>query len=125
MNLIRRNISLALALIIIWLLGACGAVATQPDVPEPVPEPVDTTPRPLPRALFFIPGETMSFEFHFRDIHVGDGALAVGHPGVLDGRPTLLVRSEIGTTGIGKMVKVIRDDVMTWLDTERGRQRKK
>lgn len=120
MNLIRQKKSLALALIG-WLLGACGAVATQPDVPEPVAEPVDTTPRPLPTSLFFIPGETMNFDFHFRDILVGRGALAVGHPGVLDGRPTLLVRSEIGTTGIGKMVKVIRDDVITWLDTERAR----
>lgn len=108
-----------IALALSCLLCACGA--TESPLAEPEGPPVDTTPKPLPATQFFIPGELMSFEFHFRDVVVGRGGLAVGQPGVQNGRPTLIVRSELETVGVGKMVKDIRDDITSWIDTERGR----
>ena len=101
-------------------IGACGATESVPLAPA-VPVFVDTTPKPLPGAQFYIPGEVMIFEFQFRGVVVGRAALAAGAPGVLAGRPTLIVRSELETVGVGKMIQVIHDDVTSWLDTEKGR----
>lgn len=114
------NYSCVASALVGWLFGACGAA--EQDIAAPAEAVVvDTTPRPLPAAQFYIPGESMTFEFHFRDVPVGEAALAVGQPGVLNGRPTLIVRSELKTAGLGKVFKVIRDDVTSWLDTARGR----
>lgn len=119
MNSIRSHIQLAIVGPVLAVsLGACGA-AESPPVAAALPA-VDTTPKQLPSGVFYIPGEAMSFEFKFRDVLVGRAGLAVGEPGVIQGRPTLIVRSEVETVGVGKMVKVIRDDITTWLDTARG-----
>ena len=102
------------------LLGACGA--TDNALAEPTaPVLVDTTPKSLPSLQLYIPGEVMRFELRFRKVVVGRAALTVGEPGVLDGRPTFIVRSGLETVGVGKLIQDIRDDVTSWLDMEKGR----
>ncbi len=101
------------------LLLACGATSQPiPTAPEPEPEPPEST--RLARAVYFVPGEIMKFEFRFRGITVGRSVLVVGEPGTVDGRRVVIVRSEIETVGVGKLVKVVRDDTRSWLEVATG-----
>ena len=108
------------ALLAACVLCACGA---RPEAAEAPAEEavVDTEPTGPSSKLFFIPGELMNFEFRFRDVLVGRAALAVGQPGTVDDRPSLIVRSQVETAGLGKVFKVVKDDVSTWIDTSVGR----
>jgi len=46
--------------------------------------------------------------------------MAVGDPGVLDDRKTIIVRAQIESADAVALVKTIRDDVTSWIDVDSG-----
>jgi len=112
-----------LACILALLLAGLGCGPASPTAtPAPVTPAVAAPPTPLPDQLFFIPGEAMYFDFKFRGVLVGNAAISVGHPGTHQGSSRAIgVISRIETTGLGQVVKVVRDRVMTYIDLEQGR----
>lgn len=103
-------------------LAACGGpAAARPAQPAGEPPPETLIPGRLDSAQpFFIPGETMSFELSYQGILMGRAVLAVGHPGMVDGRSVLIIRSLFETAGAVKIFKSLRDDVRTHLDWRTG-----
>lgn len=103
-------------------LTACGGPAAA--------RPVQTVDEPPPEALipgrldsgqpFFVPGETLTFELSYQGILMGRAAMAVGEPGMVDGRPVLIVRSLFETAGAAKIFKSLRDEIHTHLDWRTG-----
>ena len=73
-----------------------------------------------PRPPFLIPGEAMSFELSYSGILTGRAVLAVGEPGVIDGRSILIVRSQFETAGAAKLVTAIRDSIDSQIDFDTG-----
>jgi len=67
---------------------------------------------------FFVPGEEMVWELSLRGITGGDAVMAMGEPGMLDGRHVIVVRSRMQTIGLVKAIKEVKDDVTTWIDLD-------
>jgi len=67
------------------------------------------------RALFFA-GEQMTFELSLRGITGGEATLAVGTPGVVDGRREIIVQSRVESAGVAAMFKEVRDEISTSID---------
>lgn len=100
-------------------LSSCGARPTDMAVIADQPaEPVRLS--ELPARSFYTPGEIMEFDLSFRGVTVGNAVLAAGEPGTEGGRPVLIVRSELTSAGVIKMVKTVRDDVTTRIALDTG-----
>jgi hypothetical protein len=69
---------------------------------------------------YFVPGEQMSWKISLRGIQGGLAVLAHGKPGVVDGRPVVIVRSRVESAGLARTFKEVSDDVVTWVDTRTG-----
>jgi len=67
-------------------------------------------------APLFYPGEFMAWELSWKGIQGGTTRLLVGEPGVVDGRPAIVVRSETRSAGLLAMFRHVRDDLITTLD---------
>jgi hypothetical protein len=67
------------------------------------------------------PGESMAFEVQLAGVLVGEAQLAVGEPGVVDGRRALVVRSRAATAGAAALVRKIVDEATSVIDAETGR----
>ncbi len=76
--------------------------------------------RLLPSEPLFVPGETMSFELTYQDVLGGRAVLAVGKPGMSEGRRILIVSSLFETAGVAELVKDVRDEFHTQLDAATG-----
>ena len=102
------------------VLGGCGA--SSPPNPSGV---AGGEPLSAPEALdisrtHYLPGERMEFEMSLHGIVGGRAQLAVGEPGDVDGREIIIVRSQLESAGAVSVFKVIRDDVVSWIDVESG-----
>jgi hypothetical protein len=117
----RRGTFLATALVLTDLAGlaACGARAADQSVSVAPPVEPERGAE-LPRRPLYTPGELMEFDLSFRGITMGNAVLAVGEPGTENGRPVVIVRSEVAGAGVVKMVKKVRDDVTTRIDLDTG-----
>jgi uncharacterized protein DUF3108 len=69
-----------------------------------------------PGAPYFIPGEVMTWEISVAGIVGGEATLAVGQPGMVDGRQLLVVRSRTISAGALRMIKEVKDEVTTSID---------
>jgi len=68
----------------------------------------------------FRPGEAMRFELSLRGIVGGEASVAVGNPGIVDGKRVIIVRSRTESAGVVAMFKEVRDEVTTWVDLDTG-----
>lgn len=109
--------SRAAALAVIAALGAgcAGAEATPAHPVGPAAVVPDD------KQLGLHPGETMAFEVELGGVLVGEAQLAVGEPGVVDGRRALVVRSRAATAGAAALVRKIVDEAVTVIDADSGR----
>lgn len=102
------------------MLGGCGGTHGNTSAPAVAPseaaEPLGT----LPRQVFYIPGESMRFRLIALGVESGVAQLAVGEPGTVDGRRVLIVRSELESSGVAKLVKNVHDDIHTLVDIDSG-----
>lgn len=64
------------------------------------------------------PGEAMTFEVKVGGLLAGEAELAVGQPGVIDGRRAIQVRSRIATAGAFAMLKKVSDEAITTIATD-------
>ncbi|MFT3699188.1 MAG: DUF3108 domain-containing protein [Kofleriaceae bacterium] len=71
--------------------------------------------------LGFFPGEAMQFEVKLSGMTAGEASLAVGEPGLVDGRKAIVVKSRAETAGAAKLVKNIVDEQSTVIDVDTGR----
>lgn len=69
---------------------------------------------------FFIPGETLGFDISLRGVIGGTVQLAVGDPGVVDGRSVVIVKSLVQSAGFVAAIKEVRDEIVTMIDVETG-----
>ncbi|HET6613850.1 MAG TPA: DUF3108 domain-containing protein [Kofleriaceae bacterium] len=106
------------ALIFAALSVHLGCVASSP--PRAVDRASEASaepPAPLAvRAPFFIPGEQMAWELSLHGVVGGEAVLAVGNPGRIDGKEVVILRSQVESTGVAKLIKEVSDDVTTWVD---------
>jgi hypothetical protein len=101
-------------------LAACGASGSGSRTLDETPAPV-RPPTALPvNGGLFIPGETMRFELGLRGVVGGEASIAVGAPGVVDGRRTIIVRSRVESAGVVAMFKEIKDEIQTSVDLDTG-----
>jgi hypothetical protein len=70
---------------------------------------------------FFVAGEQMTYELSLRGILGGEATVAVGQPGVIEGKNVVIVRSRVESAGVVSVIREVRDDVTTWIDLETGR----
>lgn len=66
------------------------------------------------------PGESMTFELSLGGILGGESALAVGEPGIVDGREAIVVRSQISSAGALALVRKVQDELTTTIDLATG-----
>lgn len=69
---------------------------------------------------FFVPGEQMTWKMSLRGIEGGIATLAHGQPGEVEGKPVIIVRSRVQSSGLAAMVKKVSDDVVTWVNLRTG-----
>jgi len=107
--------------VLLGLVGACGANSQSPLAVEAIALP-DKLPTETmaPAASYFIPGETMSFDISLRGVIGGSAVLGVGEPGVMDGRPVVIVQSLVQSAGVLVAIKEVRDEISSWIDVEQG-----
>ncbi|HWU91188.1 MAG TPA: DUF3108 domain-containing protein [Kofleriaceae bacterium] len=110
----RPRIALALAALAA-LAGCAGAEAM------PGPQLTAAAAPVGPEAkLGLHPGESMAFEVQLAGVLVGEAQLAVGEPGIVDGRRALVVRSRAATAGAAALVRKIVDEATTVIDADSG-----
>src|SRR5690606_4135782 len=78
-----------------------GAIGRITEAPEPLGPPAALAES---RALFY-PGEQFTFELSLRGIAGGEATVAVGDPGLVDGRRQIIVRSRVESAGVAAMFK--------------------
>jgi hypothetical protein len=92
--------------------GIGGLVDRRPDA-----GPVRSLPFQSP-VLGLQPGETMTFEVKVGGLLAGEAAMAVGEPGLIDGRRAIAVKSRIATAGAFALVKKVSDEATTVIATD-------
>ena len=95
-------------------IAACGAGAPTP--PSIASGPTLTAAGVAPGAPLFFPGETMIWAISVAGVGAGEATLIVGEPGLIGGRDVIAVRSLTESAGALRLLKVVRDDVTTWID---------
>ncbi|MDQ3340086.1 MAG: DUF3108 domain-containing protein [Myxococcota bacterium] len=100
--------------LLVVLLAGCAGVAAAP--PPPAPAPVQH----LLGAPLAIAGESMVFELTFRGMHAARVQVAVGQPGWVDGRPSIIVKSHGETDGLIALIGGLDWTLATTMDLERG-----
>lgn len=103
-----RALALALA------LAACGGIEAHPVAPAAA------VMAPAQKELGLYPGETMAFEVKLAGVLVGEAQLAVGEPGLVDGKTAVVVRSRAATAGAAALLKRISDEATSLIDTATG-----
>ncbi len=101
-------------------LAACGATGTGGKASDEAPPNVGP-PTALPVVGgIFRPGESMRFELSLRGIVGGEASVAVGSPGLVDGKRVIIVRSRVESAGVVAVFKEVKDEVTTWVDLDTG-----
>jgi|LNFM01.2.fsa_nt_gb hypothetical protein len=103
-----RALGLALA------LAACGGIEANPVAPAAA------VMAPAQKELGLYPGEAMAFEVKLAGVLVGEAQLAVGEPGLVDGKHAVVVRSRAATAGAAALLKRISDEATSLIDTATG-----
>ena len=96
--------------------GACAGATTAPSSgaassallaapPKAVAPKSDKPGRVTIERAFFIPGEQMFWAVSMRGITGVHATMVVGHPGMLDDREVIVVRSRVRTSGVVELVK--------------------
>lgn len=98
----------------------CGASSTTPLSVEHLALPVAPKEATPVEKTFYIPGESMSFTVSLRGMVGGEATLAVGEPGLVNGKPVVVVRSRVQSAGMMAVVKEVRDEMVTWIDLDSG-----
>ena len=110
----------ASAIFVAAATAACGAsggsARSSGEAAEP---PGPPTALPADGGLF-VPGESMRFELSLRGVLGGEAAIAVGQPGLVEGKRVLIVRSRVESAGVVAMFKEVRDEVTSWIDLDTG-----
>lgn len=75
-----------------------------------------TAPRAQVPSVGLVPGERMQFDVTLAGMVVGQAQLAVGEPGMVDGRPALAVSSRVSAAGVASLVMNVEDDASTIID---------
>jgi len=106
------------SMLVVLVLGAaagCGGASTE--VARSVAP--ETSIADVPSgALGLVPGETMTFEVRVGGVLAGEAALAVGQPGVVDGRRSVAVRSRMASAGAFALIKNVVDEATTVFDMD-------
>jgi hypothetical protein len=84
--------------LLVLVFAACARVAAAPSAPAPAP-----VQHPLGAPLA-IPGESMVFELTFRGLQVARVQVAIGQPGWVDGKPSIIVKSHGETDGLVALI---------------------
>jgi hypothetical protein len=64
------------------------------------------------------PGESLAFELKVAGVLAGQAQLAVGAPGLVDGRRAIAVSSVMRTAGAFALIKEVKDEVTSYIDLE-------
>jgi hypothetical protein len=64
------------------------------------------------------PGESMTFEVKVGGVLAGEAEMAVGAPGLVNGRHALAVKSRVATAGAFALLKRISDEATTVIDSD-------
>src|SRR5262245_8884687 len=94
----------ALAISVAASAAACGAIGNGGRSSEPPPDMGPPTALPVIGGRYQ-PGESMRFELSLRGIVGGEASVAVGNPGVVDGKRVIIVRSRVESAGVVAMFK--------------------
>jgi len=105
-------------LVSVILYAACGGASTG-TMHHAAPEVAAT--ELAAASLGLMPGEAMAFEVRMAGVLAGEAALAVGQPGLVDGRRAITVRSRIASAGAVALVKHFVDEATTVLDMDTAR----
>jgi hypothetical protein len=100
-------------LVAVTLAGCARSFAEPPAAVAPAA----TAPR---RATHGIPGESMEIAVELRGITVGRVQVAVGQPGLIEGRPAIIVRSRAVSAGLVALIGDLSWELTTALDLELG-----
>ena len=100
-------------------LAACGAGAGGKASNDPPPKMGPPTALPVVGGVFR-PGESMRFELSLRGIVGGEATVAVGSPGLVEGKRVIIVRSRVQSAGVVAVFKEVKDEVTTWVDLDTG-----
>ena len=105
-----------LLVVVSAVLVACAGVAA---APAPVPAVQAPTIAELTTPLA-IPGESMVYEITFRGMRAARVQVAVGQPGWIEGRPSIIVKSHGETDGLVALIGELDWSLETTIDLERG-----
>ncbi len=72
------------------------------------------------RAPRFFAGESITWKVTFAGIEGGRARLAVGAPGVVEGRNVVMVSAQARTSGLFAAIKRLEDDITSWVDAATG-----
>ena len=110
----------ALATLMAVGAAACGAGGSGGrSSGEPAPSMGTPTALPVVGGVFR-PGESMRFDLSLRGIVGGEASVAVGSPGLVEGKRVIIIRSRVESAGVVAVFKAVRDDVTTWVDLDSG-----
>ncbi len=118
-RMVDGTFRVALTVVVVALtLIACGASAASINDDDPI-----TFSAPVPLEVgtpFYLAGEILRFELSLHNIVGGEAVIAVGQPGRMNGRDTIIVRSQSRSLGVAALFKEVSDDVTTWVDLASG-----
>src|SRR5512139_2417600 len=99
----------------VWLVACAGVAAA----PQPAPAVQAPTVATLTTPLA-IPGESMVYEISFRGLRAARVQVAVGQPGWVEGRPSIIVKSHGETDGLVALIGELDWTLETTIDLEHG-----
>lgn len=98
--------------IAVALVAGCGHAAARTGDTKPT--------RPFEPKPAYIPGERTTWNVTWLNMKVATITMAVGQPGVVEGRPAITVRYEIATAGLMRHLTNARTEIAAILDADSG-----
>jgi hypothetical protein len=118
---VRNNPVLLVFLAIVACGGACGSGAGSAAVQTPASLPaVEPNVRLEELQPYFVAGEQITWEVSYLGMQGGRARLAVGTPGLVEGKRMISVVAEAESAGIFAAIKRVRDSVSSWIDVGSG-----
>ena len=99
----------------LWLVACAGVAAAPPPKPTAQAPAIATLTTPLA-----IPGESMVYEIAFRGLRAARVQVAVGQPGWVDGRASIIVKSRGETEGLIALIGELDWQLETTIDLATG-----
>ncbi len=113
-----RILQLPLLLAAALVLGCSGTSKSAPAVPTGAGS--GTTAFPTVGPPFVVPGERMTYRVTAHEMTLAAFAIEVGKPTTFHDRPSIVVQAGAEATGVAALVKPIKAEFATWLDTKNG-----